>query len=113
MSTLPKLKSAQLVPVIEQLGQVVGLRPDDSLTLKAQKGFVSLNLKRGKTGETTTLQLHSTGAYKKMVKFDPSALTREQRAELVKDLRKSKMTQAAIAAELGVSQPTVSLDLRR
>ena len=113
MTTLPSLRTNQLIPLIEELSDTVGLRSNDSLSLKAQKGLVALNIKRGDTGETTTLQLSSNGAYKKMVKFDPSTLTPKQRAQIVKELRSTKMTQAAIAAELGVSQATVSNDLHR
>ena len=113
MSTLPSLKTNQIIPIVEQLSQQVKLRPEDTFTLKCQKGFVAINVKRGDTGETTTLQLHSTGAYKKWVKFDPASLTPKKRVELVKELHASRMTQSAIASELGVSQATISLDLRR
>lgn len=65
------------------------------------------------SGEVRSVYIRADGAYKQMVRYDPSDLSVEQRRELELALYKEKRTQSEIADLLGVSQATVCLDLKR
>ncbi|MDA0573923.1 sigma factor-like helix-turn-helix DNA-binding protein [Burkholderia gladioli] len=52
-------------------------------------------------------------SFKEMTVFDPTGVSPDERRDLVVRLRGANMTQAEIADHLGVSQATVSLDLKK
>lgn len=64
---------------------------------------------------TTTARFitNNIGAYQEVSRFDANAIDREKRVELVKHLTEKGKRQTEIARALGISQATVSLDLKR
>lgn len=65
------------------------------------------------TGEILSVRARANGAFKQMTRFDPAVLSVEERRDLEKQLHEEKRTQSEIADMLGVSQSTVSQDLRK
>ncbi|MER8800174.1 hypothetical protein [Mesorhizobium sp. M0019] len=88
----------------------VGRRDDVKLRIRA--GIVSAHVKRadGRVQSATTML---NGQFRQLTDFNPSGLTPAARRRIVKKLRKDGHRQTAIADLIGVSQATVSLDLRK
>lgn len=59
-------------------------------------------------------RMHRTGrGFRSVHQFNPNDLTREERDNLVREMRADRMTQSNIARHTGISQTTVSNILRR
>ena len=106
------------VPAHAKLKHLVGtflkdlqIGPHDDAKLRIRAGVVSAHVKRadGRVQSATTML---NGQFRRLTAFDPSGLSRTARRKVVRQLRKEGLRQTAIADLLGVSQATVSLDLR-
>lgn len=84
----------------------------DDIKLRIRNGVVSAHVKRpdGRVHSATTML---NGQFRQLTNFDPSGLSPAERQRVVKKLRKDGLRQTAIADLIGVSQATVSLDLRK
>lgn len=84
----------------------------DDVKMRIKGGVVSAHVKRadGRVQSATTML---DGHFQQMSAFDPNTLTPAERRKVVRKLRKEGHRQIAIADLLGVSQATVSLDLRK
>ena len=85
---------------------------DDDLKLRVKGGVASAHIKRvdGSVQSATSVL---DGRFRQMTNFDPEGMTPKERRKVVRSLAKAGHRQTAIADLLGVSQATVSLDLRR
>jgi DNA-binding NarL/FixJ family response regulator len=84
----------------------------DTFKIVDSASVISAHVKRP-TGEVLSARLRAKGSLKQFTKFDPADLTVQQRRVLEREMPKEGMSQAGIANLLGVSQATVSLDLKR
>ena len=86
--------------------------PSDDLKLRIKGGVASAHIKRtdGSVQSATSIL---DGRLQQRTNFDPEGMTPKERRRIVRSLRKAGHRQTAIADLLGVSQATVSLDLRR
>jgi DNA-binding NarL/FixJ family response regulator len=108
MSAVVKFEPAQVIAFLEDLK--IGTRDDVKLRIRA--GVVTAHVKRpnGRVQSVTTML---GGRFRRLTAFDPSELSPADRRKVVKHLNKEGLRQTAIADLLGVSQATVSLDLRK
>jgi DNA-binding NarL/FixJ family response regulator len=90
----------------------LALRKGDDAKLRIRDGVVSANVKRA-DGTSHTLTRMLGGAFEQITSFDAGAVSPTKRAKLVKQLYRKGHRQVEIASMLGVSQATVSLDLKR
>lgn len=111
-SSSKNLPAIQREPIID-LFKAVGLTKRDRFTLDYRDNFINVTVVRHQTNEVQSVRLHASGAFTEATSFNPEKLTLAQRRSLTRDLYEDKRSQAEIADLLGVSQATVSLDLRR
>ena len=90
----------------------LALRKGDDAKLRIRDGILSANVKRV-DGTAHSLTLMLGGAFEQVTTFDATAITPAKRAKIVKQLYRKGHRQVEIAGLLGVSQATVSLDLKR
>jgi DNA-binding NarL/FixJ family response regulator len=83
----------------------------DDLTLRVRRGVMSARVKRADGRVYTATAI--LGSFRRIVSADPSNMSPAKRRKIVRELHKEGHRQTAIAEMLGVSQATVSLDLRR
>lgn len=84
---------------------------NDSYVIRGGAGVAVAHVKKP-SGEVFSAHVKADGAFQQMTYFDPSKLSLEERRSLEFDLYEKDHSQAEIADLLGVSQPTVSADLR-
>ena len=84
----------------------------DTFKIVGSASVISAHVKRP-TGEVLSARVRAKGSLKQFTKFDPKDLTIQERRVLEHEMHKEGMSQAGIADLLGVSQATVSLDLKR
>jgi DNA-binding NarL/FixJ family response regulator len=85
---------------------------NDDVKLRIRNGVVTVHAKRP-SGRVDSATIMLGGQFQQSTKFDPSGLSPKARQKVVKKLRKDGLRQTAIADLIGVSQATVSLDLRK
>jgi len=90
----------------------LALRRGDDAKLRIRDGVLSANVKRA-DGTAHSLTLMLGGSFGQVTTFNATAVTPAKRAKLVKQLYRKGHRQVEIAGMLGVSQATVSLDLKR
>lgn len=88
------------------------LRPNDTFKITGSKGVLSIH-KRRSDGRVESLRVRANGSFRQATQFDPSQISITERRKLESDMHKSGLSQSEIADLLGVSQATVSLDLRK
>ncbi len=109
MATLPAVQRDAII----ELFRAVGLKKTDDLKLTYSGGVIKAVIRREATGDVQTAHFHAKGGFRQVSQFRPEELTLDERRELTVRLSAERHTQAEIAELLGVSQATVSLDLRR
>ncbi len=107
---------AKLVPakpdnLLSALGEF-NVRPTDTFKITGSGGVVSIH-KRKKDGRVESLRVRANGSFQQATRFDPSQITIDERRTLEAGMYKSGLSQSEIADLLGVSQATVSLDLKK
>jgi transcriptional antiterminator len=80
--------------------------------MTASKGVISIH-KRHSNGRVESLRLRARGSFRQATQFDRNQISIRERRKLETDMHRSGMSQAEIADLLGVSQATVSLDLKK
>ncbi len=80
--------------------------------IEGSAGVISASVRKA-NGDVQTARTRAGGRLTEWTRFDPAGMSAEERRRLVKEMWRSGLKQSAIANMLGVSQPTVSLDLRR
>ncbi len=88
------------------------LRPGDTFKIVSSKGVLSVH-KRKPSGEVQSLRVRAKGSFRQSTSFDPGQINIEERRALEQEMTKAGLSQAEVADLLGVSQATVSLDLRK
>ena len=88
------------------------IRRGDNVKLTIHNGVAAANVKRtdGRVQSSTTML---NGRFHQQTYFNSSGLSPAARRKVVRKLRKDGHRQTAIADLIGVSQATVSLDLRK
>ena len=111
MRTLqPATKAAQRVA-----GVVNDLSIDprrDTFKITGSSGVISAHVRKA-DGEVISLRVRARGSFRQLTNFEASELSLPERRRLEREMYKDGLSQAAIADLLGVSQATVSLDLKR
>lgn len=84
----------------------------DDVKVRIRGGVLTAHVKRasGRIESATTML---GGQFKQFTAFDPSSLSAADRRKAVQLLRSQGHRQTAIGNLLGVSQPTISLDLKK
>jgi DNA-binding NarL/FixJ family response regulator len=108
MSNLVKHKPAQVDAFLESLR----IDRDDDVKLRLKGGILSIVVKRadGRVQSATTML---GGNFQSRTAYASDEVSPAERREIVKQLRKKGHRQTTIADLLGVSQATVSLDLKK
>lgn len=88
------------------------VRRSDDVKLRIRNGVISASVKRA-DGRVQSATSMLGGQFRQLTDFDPAGLSLAERQKLVKKLRRDGLKQTAIADLIGVSQATVSLDLRK
>ncbi|MER9586489.1 hypothetical protein [Mesorhizobium sp. M0276] len=103
-----KLNYAAVAMLLEDMD----IRRGDNVKLRIHNGVAETNVKRvdGRVQSSTTML---NGRFHQQTDFNSSGLSPAARRKVVKKLRKDGHRQTAIADLIGVSQATVSLDLRK
>lgn len=100
-------------PAYISLAEALNINPrKDELKLRIKGGVASAVVKR-RDGTVQSITTMLGGRFKRRTEFDSSNLTQRERVKLVKQLRKEGLTQTAIAEYIGMSQGTVSQDLKK
>lgn len=84
----------------------------DEIKLVVRKGVAKATIKRA-NGHVHTAATMLGGRFQSRTSFDPTGMTPVRRRKLVRQFSKDGLRQTAIADLLGVSQATISLDLRK
>jgi DNA-binding NarL/FixJ family response regulator len=108
MPNLVKHKPAQVDAFLENLQ----IDPRDDVKLRLKGGVLSAVVRRadGRVQSATTML---GGKFQSRTAYDSDASSPAERRKIVKKLRKEGHRQTAIADLLGVSQATISLDLKK
>lgn len=88
------------------------VRPTDTFKITGSGGVVSIH-KTKKDGRVESLRVRANGSFQQATRFDPSQISITERRELEVGMYESGLSQSEIADLLGISQATVSLDLRK
>lgn len=86
--------------------------PEDDVKLRIRGGVLTAVAKRA-DGRVQTRTMMLDGRFQRRTAIDTSGLSPAERRKIVRQLRKEGHRQAAIADLLGVSQATISLDLKK
>ena len=84
----------------------------DTVKVIFSNGVVNFN-RRYPDGRVQSVRMRANRSYRQTTLFDPRDVTIQERRELVAALYNSGLSQSEIADQLGVSQATISLDLRK
>lgn len=105
---IKKIGSQAIPKLFEQLG-LPPVKTTDSFTINYSENFFSARVERSDTGVIETVRCHRKGdGFAQFTKFDPSAMSKDERNEIILKLRAEHMSQQAIGDLLGVSQALVS-----
>lgn len=107
MPNIVKFESGRVGPFLD--GLKIG--PRDDVKLRIRAGVITANVKKP-SGRIQSVTAMLNGSFQQLTAFDPTDLSVAERRRIVKKLKKDGLRQTAIADLLGVSQATVSLDLR-
>jgi hypothetical protein len=108
---MSKLVAARAKDLSVMLGSLQ-LRPTDTFKMTVSNGVLSIN-RRHSDGRVESLRLRARGSFRQTTVFDPSDVTIPERRALEAQMHEEGLSQSEIADLLGVSQATVSLDLRK
>jgi len=84
----------------------------DTYVIKGGAGVAVAHVKKP-NGEVQSMHIRTDGALQQFTRFDPNQISVAERRNLEKSLYQKGMSQSDIADLLGVSQATVSLDLKK
>ncbi len=84
----------------------------DTFKIAGSSGVISAHVRKA-DGEVISLRVRARGSFRELTRFDASELSVPERRRLEREMYKDGLSQSAIADLLGVSQATVSLDLKR
>ncbi len=114
---MARVVSRVLAPSVRKTLTVGGLQIDMSkefFTIEGGAGVLFASVKRA-NGDVQTARTRASGKGRltEWTSFESGGMSADERRNLIKQMRKGGLTQTAIGKMLGVSQPTVSLDLRK
>ncbi|BAU90585.1 MULTISPECIES: hypothetical protein [Methylobacteriaceae] len=108
---MPKLVPSRPDPMLDVLS-TFRLKPTDTFKIVSSKGVLTIN-RRKSTGEVEQMRVRAKGSFQQLTKFEPAQITIAERRKLEAEMVKSGLTQSEVADLIGVSQATVSLDLKK
>lgn len=108
MANVIRFEAAQVGAFLHDLK----IGPRDDVTLRVKGGVARAHVKRA-SGEIHSATTMLGGKFRALTAFDSTDLSPAERRKVVKQLDKDGHTQTAIAALVGVTQATVSLDLKK
>jgi len=114
MSTnLPAKREGHPLPALFAHLGLDRVTPHDKFEINYANDLFTVAVTRA-DGTQEIHRMHRSGkGFHSVHHFNPNELTREERDNLVHELRKERMTQSNIARHTGISQPTVSNILRK
>lgn len=84
----------------------------DSFSIEYASGLMVATVRK-KSGVVQTARRSVDGSFQEVTTFDPRAVSKEVRNDLIRRLARDGMTQSEVARRTGVSQATVSNVLRK
>lgn len=108
LATFPQKPAASIEAVLT--GLKIG--PRDTFKITGSSNILSVHIKKP-NGAVHSAKLKAKGSFQQLTSFDPTTLSIKERRKLTKQLYADGMSQAEIGNMLGVSQATISLDLRK
>lgn len=108
---MPALVPSRPDPMLDVLANF-RLKPSDTFKIVSSKGVLTIN-RRKASGEVESMRVRAKGSFKQYTTFDPKQISKAERRQLEADMIDSGLTQSEVADLVGVSQATVSLDLKR
>lgn len=109
MNALVPVKTNKALSIFDHLGINPGR---DTFKIQGSSGMIYGHAKKP-TGEVLSVRIRARGSLKQFTNFDPNELSIDERRTLEQEMHDEGLPQAEIADLLGVSQATVSLDLKR
>ncbi|MBO1019148.1 helix-turn-helix domain-containing protein [Methylobacterium sp. SD274] len=89
-----------------------GIEVEDKFKISGSSGFVNVHVEKS-DGRVVSHKFKANKNFRQMTVYNKSNVDANERREIVAQLDRDGHSQAAIADQLGVSQPTISLDLKR
>lgn len=89
-----------------------GIEPGDKFNIAGVADFMSVNVEKP-DGRVISQKFRTDGSFRQITVYNKAAVDPEERRKLVAELDADGLSQSAIADLLGISQPTVSLDLQK
>ncbi|OWO89550.1 hypothetical protein B5E41_30370 [Rhizobium esperanzae] len=83
-----------------------------NLPLSGVSDFISVHVEKS-DGRVISRKFRTDGSFRQMTVFNKATVDSEERCKIVVQLDEDGLSQTAIAHLLGISQPTVSLDLQK
>ena len=111
ISPIPKPATQTLPVLFEALG-ISNITPQDQFSIEYARGFLTATVKRD-TGGVEVVRKHISGGFTQVTSFDPDAMSRSDRNEVIHTLRDDGLSQSEISRRIGFSQATVSNVLRK
>ncbi|MBY5551027.1 sigma-70 family RNA polymerase sigma factor [Rhizobium leguminosarum] len=116
MKSFKAIKKRPVLPTthksMEILTSMFGIEPGDKFNLSGISDFMSLHVEKP-DGRVISQKFRTDGSFRQVTVFNKGTVDPEERRKIVVQLDKDGLSQSAIADLLGISQPTVSLDLQR
>jgi DNA-binding NarL/FixJ family response regulator len=108
LATFPRNSVGSIEAVLT--GLKIG--PRDTFKITGSSNILSVHVKKP-NGAVRSAKLKAEGSFQQLTSFDPTILTIKERRKLTKKLYRQGVSQTEIGNMLGISQATVSLDLKR
>ena len=104
--------NAKAIPALFEFLGISNVTPNDRFSIEYAAKFVTATVDR-KDGGTEVVRKHIKGGFTQVSSYDPTQMDREQRDEVIHQLRSDGFTQSQIARRIGFTQATVSNVLRK
>lgn len=102
----------QTFPVLFEALGLSNVTPQDQFSIEYGRGFLTATVKRV-SGGVEVVRKHVSGGFSQVTSFDPDAMSRSDRNEVIHTLRDDGLSQSEISRRIGFSQATVSNVLRK
>lgn len=113
MSTLPTPKPRGSIPALFDSLGVAPVSRRDQFAIEYSSGFLTATVKRQDGSVQVVRRSVGNDGFSQVSNFDPNKMSRDERNQVIQQLREDGLSQSNIAKRVGFSQATVSNVLRR
>ena len=113
MNAIVTVKQKHPIPALfDQLGVAEKVTKNDKFSIEYAEGFLTATINRD-GGNVEVIRKRLKGGFTEITSYDPNAMDREARNDVIAKLRKQGFSQSEIARRIGFTQATVSNVLRK